>query len=378
MKKIRILFVIHELLVGGAEKALFDLIRVMDTSRFDITVFAQKDTGPWNEKFRDAGINLIYEYSCRESTLNPVKKIGNIWKKLQTAAAHRKNGSGLLDICCPGQDIVVSYSVREKENLVFAKGAKTVKYIHGDLATNPMYRDEILADPDSLHRFDRIVCVSAAADKSFREITGIEDNVQMHFNPLDTDTVLRLAEKPVQMPEDVPVICAVGRLSAEKGFDRLIYIHKRLLDQGIYHKLLLVGDGMDRWLVERMIQMTGTEDTVILAGYQANPYPYMKKCRFLVNSSFTEGLPVIAMEALCLGTPIVSSVPSVGEVFGESQCGIITQNDTPSLEAGIRKMLTDEAFYRQTKENAARRSSFFVGRNMAAEVEAMFFELMGQ
>lgn len=376
MGKIRILFVIHELLVGGAEKALFDLIRVMDTSRFDITVFAQKDTGPWNKKFREAGINLIYEYSCRKATVNPVRKIGNIQKKLRTVKAHRNGGAGLIDICCPEQDIVVSYSVREEEELVFSRGAKTVKYIHGDLATNPMYRKEILADPDRLARFDKIVCVSDVAYESFKELSGLEKNVEMHFNPLDSEEVLRLAEEPVEIPGDAPVICAVGRLSAEKGFDRLIYIHKRLLEQGIYHKLLLVGDGVDRWLVERMIEMTRTQDTVILTGYQKNPYPYMKNCRFLVNSSFTEGLPVIAMEALCLGTPIVASVPSVGEAFGGEICGVITENDTYSLEEGIRRMLTDEAFYAETKRNAERRSKAFDGRHMVAEVEDMFLRLM--
>ena len=65
MEKIKILFVQHELLVGGAEKALFDLIHLMDKSKFDITVFAQRNTGPWDEKFRQAGIHLIYDYSCR-------------------------------------------------------------------------------------------------------------------------------------------------------------------------------------------------------------------------------------------------------------------------------------------------------------------------
>ena len=96
---------------------------------------------------------------------------------------------------------------------------------------------------------------------------------------------------------------------------------------------------------------------------------------FVVCSSFTEGLPVIAMEALCLGVPMVAAVPSVGEAFGEETCGLITENDNASLMAGIRKMLTDEEFYAKAKEGAMRRSSFFDGRRMAAEVEDMLLQL---
>ena len=167
MDKIKILFVQHELLVGGAEKALFDLIQLMDKSKFDITVFAQRNTGPWDKKFRDAGINLIYDYSCRKATFNPVVKTGNIIKKLKTMKAYRDGGKGLLDVCCPGMDIVVSFSAWENEELVFAKGAKTVKYIHGDVSTNTQFRDEALSPQEMLERFDKIVCVSEQARKAF-------------------------------------------------------------------------------------------------------------------------------------------------------------------------------------------------------------------
>lgn len=378
MEKIKIVFVNHSLVFGGAEKALFDLLTLMDKSKFDITLFVQKDIGPWNQKFMDAGIDVKFDWSCRKATYNPVEKMKNVVKKLKTDQAYKRGGEGLLDVCCPGADIVVSYSVWENEALVFAKGAKTVKYIHGDVATNHVYRDDALSTKETLEKFDRIVCVSDAAWKSFKELTGLEKGVEMHFNPLDSDLVLRLAEEKVDLPTDVPVICAVGRLSAEKGFERLVYIHKRLLDQGVMHKLVLVGDGIDRGFVERVIQMTGTEDTVILAGYQSNPYPYMKQAKFLVNSSYTEGLPVIAMECLCLGTPIVAPIPSVGEAFGDEMCGLITENDTPSLEAGIKKMLTDEEFYAKAKAGAQRRSAYFDGKRMVKEVEDMFLALMNE
>ena len=379
MEKIKVLFVNHRLVWGGAERALFDLIRLLDKEKFDVTLFVQSDEGSWDGKFRDAGIRVIYDYSCREATFNPVKKLGNIVKKYRTAEAYKRDGEGLLDVVFPeGADIVISYSVWDNEELVFAPNAKTVKYYHGDPGTNPIYREEALKTLDRLKRFDKIVCVSQAACDSFVELTGMQETVEMHFNPMDSDSVKELSKVEVDFPEGDNVVCAVGRLSEEKGFDRLIYIHRNLLQQGIYHKLLIVGDGPDRKRLENTIRATKTQDTVILAGYQSNPYPYMAKCKFLVSSSFTEGLPVISMEALCLGTPIVSAVPSIGEAFGEEVCGLITENDNDSLEAGIKKMLTDPVFYAQAKAGAQRRGTYFDGKRMVREIEDMLLELVSK
>lgn len=379
MKKIKVVFVHYKLVCGGAEQALFDLIQLLDKEKFDITLFVQSPGGAWDHKFIDAGIHVIYDYSCRQPTWNPVRKAGNVVKKLKTAEAYKRDGEGLLDVILPeSPDIVVSYSAWCHDLIAFTKNARSVKYIHGDPGTNPVYQDEARNKQAMLKRFDRIVCVSQAAWNSFRQISGITEGVHLHYNPIDSDSVRAKAEEPVELPKDVPLICAVGRLSEEKGFERLIVIHKRLLEEGLNHKLVIVGDGPDRDFLRRLVNATETQDSVILAGYQANPYPYMKQSKFLVSSSFTEGLPVISMEALCLGIPMVSAVPSIGEVFGEEMCGIITENDNRSLEAGIRKMLTDEAFYAQAKAGAQRRSSFFDGARMAREVEQMLLELMEQ
>ena len=376
MKKIRIVFVHHRLVCGGAENALFDLIGLLDKEKFDITVFVQRNDGIWDEKFRNAGIRVIYDYSCRKATWNPVTKAGNIVKKLKTAKAYQNGGAGLLDVCVPeGADIVVSYNVWENEELVFAKNTKTVKYIHGDPGTNPDYRNEAIDHKELLSRFDRIICVSRSAWQAFREISGLTDGVELHYNPMNSEAVRKKAEEAVDFPEDVPVICAVGRLSREKAYERLIVIHSRLLAQGIRHKLLIVGDGPDREYLERLIRAMDLQDSVILAGYQSNPYPYMKKSKFLVISSYTEGLPVISMEALSLGVPVVATIPSIGEAFGGETCGIVAENDNASLEGAIHRMLTDEDFYAQAKAGAEKRSSFFDGKRMVQEIEDLFLEL---
>lgn len=377
MEKIRIVFVHDRLVCGGTDQALFDLVQLLDKDKFDVSVFVQKHGGPWDQKFADAGIRVLYDFSCRKATWNPLTKVGNIFKKLRTAAAYRRNGEGLLDICVPeGMDIIVTYSAWDHILCGFSQKAKSVKYLHGNMNTNAQFRDLILRDRELLPRYDRIIGVSQLATEAFVDATGIRDGVYTAFNPMNSDYVHQLAEEPVDIPEDLPVICAVGRLCAEKGFERLIVIHKRLLEEGIAHRLVIVGDGEDRDYIRRTVNAVDAQNSVILAGYRLNPYPYMKKSKFVVCSSFTEGLPVIAMEALCLGIPLVSSVPSVQEIFGTEECGLITENDNQSLMEGIRKMLTDEVCYQRAKQGAENRSRFFDGQQMVREVEQIFLDLM--
>ena len=377
MRKIKVVFVEYQLVCGGAEQALFDLISLLDKERFEPSVFVQNPGGTWEKKFTDAGIPVIHDYDCRKPTLNPLRKLGNFVKKCKVAKANRQEGKGLLDVCLPEQpDIVVSYNAWMQSEIAFAKDAKSVKYIHGDPGTNPVYRQEATEERELLGRYDRIVCVSQAAWSAFRELSGLTEQTELHYNPLNSDNVRSLSRQPVDLPEDLPVVCAVGRLAEEKGFERLLVIHRHLLDQGIRHRLVIVGDGPDRDFLPRMARALDLQDSVIFAGYQANPYPYMARSRFLASSSFTEGLPVIAMEALSLGIPVVSTVPSVGEAFGGEACGLITENSVGALEEGIRRMLTDDGFYGNLKTGAEKRSAYFDGKRMIKEIEDMFVSLV--
>ena len=376
MKKIKIVFLHYRLVCGGAEKALFDLITLMDKDKFDIEVFVQQPGGEWDSKFQKAGIKLVYDYSCRRPTRNPIKKLGNLRKKLAVKKALKNQGAGLLDICCPGADIVVNYSAWDCDELPFVPGAKTVKYIHGDPANWAVYGDEARQQRALLSRYDRIVCVSKNNAESYRRISGLQESVVAHHNPLYSEQVRNLADESVDLPHGAPLLCAVGRLAEQKAFERLIVIHKKLLDQGIFHNLVIVGDGPDHNFLDRLIRALGVEKTVTLAGYQANPYPYMKNCTFMVSSSLYEGLPVIVMEALSLGIPVVAPIPSVAEAFGEDFCGLITDNTMEALEEGIRKMLTDADTFQRAKAGAEKRSVHFDGKRMVKEVEEMFLSLV--
>ena len=375
---IRVLFIHDTLVCGGAEQALLDLLCLLDKSVFDVTVFVINDGGEWEQRFRDAGIRIISSYSGLVNSRDPFLRLGNMVRRKRIDKARRRGGKNLVKISHPKErfDIVVSYSVWRLQATGIFPGAKLIKFIHGDVVTNAYYGGIMEKSKALLSRFDRFICVSAQAADSFKRRIGFSDKTTVCLNPVNCEKIITRAQaQDSQIPQG-KYICAVGRLSADKGFSRLVKIHRRLLEEGFEHKLVIVGEGPDRPNLEKAIQETQTQKTVILMGQKDNPYPVMLNSLLTVCASYTEGLPVVSVESLVLGVPVVAAVPSVGELFDGETCGIITGNDDDSLEAGIRRMLSDEQFYRAAKEGAVARGRALDGTVTVKAIENEFLNVV--
>lgn len=375
MKKVRVLFLHSSLVCGGAEQALYDLISLIDRSRFDVDVMVLYEGGAWEQKFREIGVKVLSPWSCQVKKKNPFTKVINGIKRQKVRKALKQDGKGLLSAFDEKYDLVVSYHAYQREGICFQKNTKCIKYIHEDIETNPVGRKAVLEEEKYLKRFDRVICISHAVQKSFEYTTGIK-NTAVHYNPLNSEKVKEKSLNEIPFDVRMPMICAVGRLEKEKGFARLIRIHKELLDEGIVHQLFIVGDGNEKENLRAEVGRLGVENSVVLTGYQENPYPYIRKSRFIVVPSFTEGLSVVTMEALALGIPIVTSIPTTEEIFGSDLCGIVTNTDDDSLKRGIRKMIVNEEYYKKAKEGAEHRSIFFDGKRMIKEVEEEFVQIV--
>ena len=105
----------------------------------------------------------------------------------------------------------------------------------------------------------------------------------------------------------------VGELSARKNQIFLIDCAKRLIEQGLPIRLMLVGEGAERENLEAEIRRLGLSDRVILTGNQEPIWPYLSVADLYVSASRIEGLPFNLMEAMACGLPIVAS-DSKGQV----------------------------------------------------------------
>jgi glycosyltransferase involved in cell wall biosynthesis len=151
-----------------------------------------------------------------------------------------------------------------------------------------------------------------------------------HHRDWSKINIVRCGMSPTYLAApDVPVpdaarLLNVGRLCEQKGQILLMEAARELRSRGIHFELNLVGDGEDRAALEEIIARYGLTDSVRLLGWQteAQVQEQIRQCRLVVLPSFAEGLPVVLMEALAMGRPVIAtSIAGIPELVQHKVSG---------------------------------------------------------
>jgi glycosyltransferase involved in cell wall biosynthesis len=139
-----------------------------------------------------------------------------------------------------------------------------------------------------------------------------------------------------------PVILGVGRLTAQKDFPTLIRAFA-LVRQQRPARLMILGEGPLRPELTALIESLGLGGEVDLVGFQDNPYAYLARSAVFAFSSAWEGFGNVIVEALAVGTPVVSTDCRSGpaEILGHNgEYGrLVPVGDAPALAAAILAVL---------------------------------------
>ena len=155
-----------------------------------------------------------------------------------------------------------------------------------------------------------MVAVSHSCRDALKAACWLGRGRKLHviYNPFDIQEIQARSQEPLSLDIPTPRVVSVGRLfGAQKDTSTLLRAIAELHKQDCPVQLLLVGDGPDRTKLEAQAKELGIAEYVHFLGWQANPYPYIRASQVLVLSSFFEGLPRVLIEALALGTPVVST-----------------------------------------------------------------------
>lgn len=131
-------------------------------------------------------------------------------------------------------------------------------------------------------------------------------------------------DAPLTPVPDVPRFVCVGRLCEQKGQLLLVEAACRLKESGVDFELVLAGDGEMRLEIERLIVRYGLESQVSITGWVSSDRvaDLLASCRALVLPSFAEGLPVVIMEAMAIGRPVVSTyIAGIPELINSKDIG---------------------------------------------------------
>ncbi len=372
--KIKLLFFINTLSGGGAEKVLVDIVNNLDKEKFDITLLTLVDDGIHKKnlssdvhyksivKVKNGILKKIWQYFL--NFVLPPKIIYNIFIK----SDYDYEVAFLEGI--PTK--ILSYSTN--------KNSKKFAWVHTNLFTNFAGHNKIFKNFDDYvacyKRYDKIFCVSEGVKDGFFKRFGIKNNTEVIFNPYDDEKIVELSDEgqcEISV-DDIFKIVTVGRLCEQKGYERLIEIYNRLIKEKYHCHLYILGEGAKRLVLEKYINENNLQDSVTLLGFKKNPYKYIKACDLFVCSSFAEGFSTAVAESIILGVPVISTnVSGAKEILGNSEFGLVTENNAEALYTGLKELLSKKEKYDFYKIKAAERASYFKLENSIKNIENIFF-----
>ena len=368
MKKI--LFLIPTLGGGGAERVLVNLVNNLDQTKYQITIQTLFKSGV-NAQF------LRKEITIKEGRFRQFR--GNV---LLLKMFSSKNLFRFF--IREKYDIIVSYLEGPTARIVAGctdKSTKLVSWIHVEQHTSEAMAYSFRSVPEALscyHRFDMTVFVSETVQQDFLSLCHPMNHIVL-YNTNDDTRIRSLAKQPLDYTlSDQINVFTIGRLVEQKGFDRLVEVHKLLLDEGFQHHLYILGEGEERALLTHKINDLGLSESCHLLGFKENPYPYLAKADLFVCSSRREGFSTAVTESLILGVPVVSTCCSGAyELLGQNnEYGVVTENSTTGILDGMRKMLADPCTLQHYKQQAALRGAQFSKEKTVAAVEYCFDQLL--
>lgn len=364
----RILFLINTLGGGGAEKVLVNLVNHMDPDRFQITVETMFDDG-----VNAARLNGNIRYISRKAPCP--RGIAYLFRFIPAERLYR------YFIGDERYDILVAYMHGAPVKVISGcpdPGVKRIAWLHnGNPETGTFFKfwHTKKAAFRAYAACDAVAGVSDSVCGAFAAYTGIPGVVTV-YNTNDTEAIRSLAGQsdPYHREPGKRYLVSVGRISAEKGYDRFFEVCRRLYDEGFAIDVTVVGTGEDEPGLRKQIAACGAESWFHLAGYRENPYPYVANADLFVCPSFQEGLSTATTEAVILGVPAVSTdVSGAKEILGKhDEYGIVTGNSEEGLYKGVKTLLSDENLLAHYRQKAAERAAFFATENTVKQAEELF------
>ena len=368
--KLNVLFCIHDLGKGGAEKVLINLINNMSIDKFNITLLTLFSGGV-NEKYIKPHIKYVSVWN------KEIKGNSKIMKLFSSKRLHAR---------CIKKEYDIEIAFLEGPTTRIISGCpssktKLVSWIHGTYTLNEFcqsYRS-VQELEKSYKRFNQIVCVSNSILHKLDKKIFNNKNCSVVYNYVEYDEIIKKSKENVDIKFDKNVlnIISIGSLKKIKGFDRLLRIVLRLKNDGNMVTLRILGIGNMERELKKYVKDNNLEETVFFMGYQENPYKYLANSDLFVCSSYSEGFSTATTESLIVGTPVCTvDVSGMKEMLGENnEFGFITDNSEGGLYNGIKKLIENEELLKYYKDQALKRREIFRTEKTVKEVENLLLNL---
>lgn len=344
--KKKILIRIGSLRHGGAEKVLTTFLKNLSHDQYEIDLLLNLYSGKYLSEIPN-WINIIYLNKGEMITTNRIQDIPRKISRVIYQKALKKFPNLLYDGKLRHKKYDIEFAaihgMRDEILSSPLTSSKKVVWIHNDLSQVKGYTD---VEIRKFFGFDKILVISEKIEHLFYSLAknnSERGKIIKIYNPLDTQEILTKAEEPVKkynFEKSITTFVSVGTVFPQKGFDRLLRAHKKLLDEGFEHKVLIIGDGYDFENIKKLKSELGVDKTATMLGFTDNPYPYFKNADFYILSSRYEGFPTVLFEAITLKKKIIATeVSGVREMLNNGELGLIVENSDDGICLGMKQAL---------------------------------------
>lgn len=374
--KIKVLFRLRSLEMGGVPRVVLDLLRNLPKDKFELTLLLNLYQGELRTEIPQE-IRLVTLAKGKEDfSQNPlIQKIQLVIRRLKLAFYEKFPAILYKRKVKDEFDLEIAPGYAEFEWILNSPNKKSRKigWFHTDVSYDKD-QNRVLKRIELMKKFDWMIFGSAQTRQVIEDLYGVTyPKSSVIYNVINIEEAVEKSGEFEVNYEVKPVFSSVGRLHYRKGYDALMRVHKGLLDEGFTHSIAVVGGGNEMENLQNQAKELDVEKTFKLFDTQKNPYTYIANSDFFILPSRSESYPLIIGEAMGLGVPIISTnVGGISEMIDHEVDGYLVNFDEEEIYEAMKRFLTEPELVEKIKEGTKNAREKFNAQKIYEEVSEVF------
>lgn len=369
----RVLMLVPSLGMGGMERVCVNYANLLVDRGYDVTLYnlthdSEMIVGALSEKVKYTGQIISRVPNLLKAgvsdILNGRFRTKRMEKWLKTASPQKLYRSLITDD--PDRfDVEIAFYGGLMMRIIsgsIQKKSVRIGWIHSTQIENHFSGFRSVEDVKRIYRsMDLLLCVSEVIEKKAKKLFGEDTNAETLHNPNNTSDIRKKAALPLtDIKKKKFTFINASRIDMNhKGFDRLIAAVRRLKDAGYDFEVWVLGSGKDVDVFQNSVRSADVGSHILYLGTKTNPYHYIRQADCYICSSRWEGFSMVVAETVIIGTPVISTdISGAREMLGDSEYGLVVNNDEDGIFDGMAKVLSDPDYFSHLKTQAQKRMDF--------------------
>ena len=355
----------HDLAIGGLQQVVVNICRSIDRDKFDVSVLCLRTLGEFVPEVESLGIK-VHSLPQKERGTDYLSflKVAKILRQEKIEVIHTHNTQPFIDGTIGA----------------LLSGVKTI--VHTDHARNfPDKLRYMLAEHIMSYFAYSVVGVSEHTSANLinyekispKKIMTIENGIDGSRFEIEIDRQEKKRELGIR--NNGPVIGLGVRLAKQKGITYLLQALPQVIKAFPDITLVIVGDGELKEELQREAMQLDIENNVLFLGARLDIPELLKLFDIYVLPSLWEGMPMVLLEAMAAGCPVVATdVGGVSKVIEDKQSGLLVASQNPEqLAVAIIQLLADEQLQKEyTQKGLQKFKKKFSAEIMTKQYERVY------